>query len=941
MKKILLIAIVILNIYLLPDINAQYFNSGTNKASIKWEQIKTEYFRIIYDHNFRECALELSAVIDSAYLKTNKGINSLSSRFDVVLHTNTTRSNGMVIWAPKKAEFYIAPPQRGYSQIWIDQLILHELRHVGQINQIKSGITKILYPLFGQHLIGAVSAHFPGWVFEGDAVLSETKHSLSGRGRSPEFFRILRTRLLTDSVWRYDFVKLGSYTRLAPNQYHIGYPIITYVNAKTENGKDPMPVIIKQVGRNAYNPNAINSELKKATGKNVRDNYDASMRYIARFWKNQVDTTEWTKPDIVHNSKHGYYTNYTFPYKYNNTLYAYRWSKRLPGSIIEIDKNGKEKVLVTPSQYSIDKISYAKDIAVWAGYIPGASHIHNNYNDIFLFNLKTKKLKRLSHYKRYFSADIDSQAKQIAALERTDKGKYNLIFIDTRLGRVFRSVKTPDNIHLQNITWNNSSDIVAATFINNNGKGIITYNINTEKWQVIEEPSNTYMSDLKWYNNQILFTSDYSGTENIFAVDTKTGTKSIITKDMYGVRTPSVYTDTIYYSTYTANGYRIAKKADRAISEVNDITTKSYNYPFADIIDSEKPIDVSDKKNSPYKPEPYTKPVHSVNVHSWIPAHLDIEGLKDGKATVYPGLSLYSQNILNSTTIQGGYYYREGKNRLYTTINYTGWPVKIDLTYKYGDKRVVYESDKIFFSGTKQSVSLDMSLPLNLTNGRRSILVQPYINTRFTNYKHRNISNNELKTGMFDTYFGLYYSDSRKTASADIRPTRGKFFDVGYLTPWSSDQLSSVTYASGGIYMPGIGLNHSIMLRGGWYRQDTKKYIRSSILSVVKGVYASNTFVPNLARASVSYTLPLWHPDANLLGAIYIKRLRVEIHEEYARIWNSKSYKNLDATAIDLNIDYQVFRTTVPVSTGVRFIYNNHNQQFTTELLFNVSFRSL
>ncbi|GEM_PF-6123571 len=941
MKKILLIAVVILNIYLLPDINAQYFNSGTNKFSIKWEQIKTEYFRIIYDQNFRECAIELSSVIDSAYLQTNKGINKLNSRFDVVLHTNTTRSNGMVIWAPKKAEFYIAPPQRGYSQIWIDQLILHELRHVGQINQIKSGITKILYPLFGQHLIGAVSAHFPGWVFEGDAVLSETKYSLSGRGRSPEFFRILRTRLLNDSAWSYDFAKLGSYTRISPSEYHIGYPIIAYINAETVDGKDPMPTIIKQVGRNAYNPNAIDAEVRKATGKDISENYTESMVFLKQFWNNQADTTVWTNPDITHSSKKQYYTNYLFPYSYNNKLYAYRWSKREPGAIIEINNSGKERVLINPSQYSFDKISYSKNIAIWTGYIPGTSHKHSNYNDLFMFNLDTEKLTRLTYYKKYLCADIDPEAKQIVSLKRADDGIYKLVFTDTKRGKMFRSVKTPDNIHLQNLTWNSSSNKVAATFVNKKGKGIIIYSIDSNRWDTLLEASNTYISDLEWSGNSILFTSDYSGTENIFSIDTSTKVKSILTKDKYGVRNPIVNRDTIYYSTYTPNGYRIAKKANRVISDVNDITTKSYNYPFAHIIDSEKPINLSNKKDSQFKPKPYTKPVHSLNIHSWIPAHLDIEGLKDGKATVYPGLSLYSQNILNSTTIQGGYYYREGKNRLYTTINYTGWPIKIDLTYKYGDKRIVYESDKAFYSGTKQSVSLDMSLPLNLTNGRRSILFQPYINTRFTNYKHRNISNGELKTGMFDTYFGLYYSDSRKTANADIRPNRGKFFDIGYLTPWSSDQLSSVTYATGGIYIPGIGLNHSIMVKGGWFRQETKRYIRSSILSVVKGVYASNTFVPNLARASVSYTLPLWHPDANILGAIYVKRLHMEIHEEYARIWNSKSSKNLDATAIDLNMDYQLFRTTVPISTGVRLIYNNHNKQFTTELLFNISFRNL
>jgi len=123
----------------------------------------------------------------------------------------------MVLWAPKRMEIFTCPPQDTYAENWLQQLAIHEYRHVVQIDKLNQGMTKVLTYVFGEQATGAILGLFiPLWLVEGDAVCTETALSNSGRGRLPSFEMKLRAQTLTKINLNYDKAVFGSYKIICP-----------------------------------------------------------------------------------------------------------------------------------------------------------------------------------------------------------------------------------------------------------------------------------------------------------------------------------------------------------------------------------------------------------------------------------------------------------------------------------------------------------------------------------------------------------------------------------------------------------------------------------------------------------------------------------------------------------------------------------------------------
>ncbi len=109
---------------------AQYYSTGQEPASIKWRQLKTAHFKLIFPDYYEANARKLAAYLDSTYSYAGRSLDYQPKRISLVLHTQSAKSNALVAWAPKRIEFYTTPPQDMYAQPWLEQLALHEYRHV-------------------------------------------------------------------------------------------------------------------------------------------------------------------------------------------------------------------------------------------------------------------------------------------------------------------------------------------------------------------------------------------------------------------------------------------------------------------------------------------------------------------------------------------------------------------------------------------------------------------------------------------------------------------------------------------------------------------------------------------------------------------------------------------------------------------------------------------
>lgn len=134
----------------------QYFEIGQDPASVKWQQLKTENFTIIYPVEFTKNVQYLANVLQYVRVYGTKTLGHQPKHLTVILHDRSVLSNGYSLWAPKRSEYITCPPQDNYAQDWLEQLATHEYRHTVQIDMLNRGITKGLTWLFGQQATAAV-----------------------------------------------------------------------------------------------------------------------------------------------------------------------------------------------------------------------------------------------------------------------------------------------------------------------------------------------------------------------------------------------------------------------------------------------------------------------------------------------------------------------------------------------------------------------------------------------------------------------------------------------------------------------------------------------------------------------------------------------------------------------------------------------------------------
>ncbi|TFG41232.1 MAG: hypothetical protein E4H43_04620 [Bacteroidia bacterium] len=162
--------------------SAQYYNTGQDPATLKWMQIKTGRFRVLYPQSYGEAGINFARSLDNAWSKLATLYPEKKFRIPVIIHNYTIESNGYVAWAPKRMEIYPTPEQNSIPLDPNTQLTIHELTHVFQMESLNKGFSKAISYVAGQQFTGIVSSLLPLWFLEGDAVFSESVLTGSGRG---------------------------------------------------------------------------------------------------------------------------------------------------------------------------------------------------------------------------------------------------------------------------------------------------------------------------------------------------------------------------------------------------------------------------------------------------------------------------------------------------------------------------------------------------------------------------------------------------------------------------------------------------------------------------------------------------------------------------------------------------------------------------------------
>ncbi len=261
-----------------------------NPPSLRWKELSSEHFRVVFPEELAADAQACANVLEHVRAGLARGFESEVPRTTLVLSNQQGAANGYVGFFPRRSEwFHVAPADAllGANE-WYSLLAVHEGRHMAQIAEEKRGSVLAAWVLAGEvgQALMMLGLGAPTWYIEGDAVLSETLLSASGRGRSPAFQRPLRTAALEDDLPTYRQAVFGSYRRGFVNPYELGYYLVTRI--QRDFGAEAAGEILRGAGRWAAIPGAFDRNVMRVTGMSAVDLYRSTMEELERLWREQA-----------------------------------------------------------------------------------------------------------------------------------------------------------------------------------------------------------------------------------------------------------------------------------------------------------------------------------------------------------------------------------------------------------------------------------------------------------------------------------------------------------------------------------------------------------------------------------------------------------------------------------------------------------------------------
>lgn len=923
----------------------QYFDLGQNPAGLKWKQINTKKFTLIFPESYTSEAERVANTMEYLYNFESKTLPTKIRKTPLILQNQTTLNNGITLLAPKRIEFFTLPDQNTEPTEWINQLAVHEYRHLLQESKFRQGFSEFLYWITGeQGTAGCLGLTIPFWFLEGDAVMTETALTNCGRGRLPLFEMELRTQILNRGIYSYEKASFGSYKDYVPSHYDEGYFITTHVRRKY--GALTWSNVLDKTAKNPFIPFPFSHALKKETGKGSVNIYRETFTELDSLWKIQNKKLEITAADTINKTKKLFYTDYLFPqYLGGGMIAAEKSGLGNIKSFVVIDSNGNESTVFFPGSYESITLSAANNKIVWAETAFDKRWAYRNYSVIKIVDLKTKRQKVLTKKTRLFAPAFSPEGSRIAAVEVTESSECTLVILDAQTGKELKRLDNSRKDFYMTPRWTGDGKQLIAVVLNNKGKSLVL--IDTEN-SVIKEliPYTFYeISNPAVHFPYVFFNGSYLGIANIYAVNLLDSKIYQVTSRPYGAVNAAVSADgkKIFYSDYTSKGYNIAEMEihPQKWIALENISDQSIQY-YKPLVEQESGGNVF--KNIPaenYEIKKYRKGLHLFNFHSWAPASVNVNSQQ-----VTSGLSLLSQDVLSSTITTLNYEFNnaERTGNFSANVNYMGWYPIISLGISDGIRSVpppFFNTQN--YSYREKSAAAGMSIPLNLTTGKYETSLTTSANANFTEISHltdtpANIINGNLYTANSE----IKFSRLLKTSSRDLNPRWGQTFTMDYKKTFLNSDYKSELFASSlSLFFPGIFPCHSLKITAAYQNEKAENYFLSAQITMPRGFHSSSAVYGDFNKFSFDYKFPLLYPDKKIGFLAYIKRVKAVFFFDYAQGRGYSPNKNFESTGIELTADTHFLRYFYPIDWGFRETYIPGSNFLYPELLFQINFDQL
>lgn len=932
--------------------HAQYYSTGTEPTRTHWRQIKTDNFTVIYPEHFDSVAQSYTKKLEGVYDACGKGLRHQPERIPVVLHPYSNVSNASVILCPKQMDVYSICSQTQHPQEWYENLSMHEFRHVVQMDKLNKGLLGGLYTLFGEQAIGAATGvYVPRWLLEGDAVCTETALSSSGRGRQAEFSMGLRAQLYEKGAYSYSKAYFGSYKDFVPNYYVMGYYLLS--NSRREYGQGLEADILDRVAEHPLSIRPVNKAVKRRTGMSRRKWYASIFEQQANEWKLTHDREIQTVYDTI-SRRNNVYTNYTNGFQYNDSVYfAERSGLDKISQLVKIENGFEAVVANTGFKPSGERIQSNGKSIVWSETCFDVRWEQKQRSYIYIYDIELEDLSRIKTKRHVFAPAISPSNERIVVAEIDEYGNNFLTIYEKSSKKVIKQISSPDHDAVISPSWNETGEKIVFVGLNSQGKRLVEFDVAEETFTELLPYSTEDYSTPTYWKEYVLYSSSYSGVDNIYAVQKDTRSVSRITVGDFGCKYPSATDSTLVFSNYTADGFQLGKIHINP-NKWHDIkVVKKENYNLAQMMTNQEggPVDFSSLKDTVYSSEEYNKFMHSIHIHSWMPFCMDYQ---DGEVDEWGlGFQLLSQNSLGTLVSKFGYKIKpqSGLRHGFIDLTYRGWFPVFQLGYKNGKHKFSYDDASYpdeYVTYKTEDIFLRMYLPFNFSSHsyyrylvlNSQLEYMAYVMDKFNSTDYAQSQSREFYS---NGYFlrNITFSNLRKTSTQELNSRFGQQITLGYVNvPFNvSKKYERYVYGTSSFYFPGIKRSHSFnVYAAAEWNEKVSEYNFMSQINMPRGYL--NTIQGNKETVSlkVNYAFPMFYPDWECGDFLYLKRIRCNAFYDYAQSIRSETINKYVSYGAEIVADFHFLNFVVPINSGVRVSYLPKNNQMATEFLFSVNF---
>ncbi len=930
-------------------------SQDTSPPGMKWNQINTPNFRILFPVGFDEPAQRVANTLEHIHKPGAATLGVTPKKISILLHSQASISNGFVTLAPRRSEFYSMPPQN-YNFIgtndWFELLATHEYRHVAQFDKSRTGFNKLIYYLFGQlPQAGMAFVAVPQWFWEGDAVVTETAFTPSGRGRIPEFDLLFRTNFLEERNFNYHKQYLRSFKHNIPSHYVLGYHMVSYLRKKTGN-----PDIWGDITQRAWNipfvPFTFSNAIKKETGLYVTELYDEMAADLKKQWTAQQEGLDITPFEALNKRRSATYTDYSYPQPLEDgTVLVMKSGIGDIAQLASLSPDGSEKKYFVPGPLNdAGMLSAAGGKVVWNEYRFDPRWLTRSYSIVKGYDLKAGQRHVVAKHSRYAAAAISPDGDKVATVETDDKYQTKLVVLDYNTGQVLKTLDNPLNELISMPRWSNDGKSIVFVSRGSDGKSIALYDYQSGSKTLLYQAGDENVGYPVIFDDYLYYNSPYSGIDNIYAMHLGSKERFQVTSSKYGAYNPALSSDgkILYYNEQTKDGLDVVKISIEPglWKPVNAVKVVAPLFGGEMAQQEGHPNLVKTVPDARYDVKRYHRASGMFNPHSW--------GLNTTSSFDFLDVSVFSRDLLSTTVLDFGYRYdaadRTGVWR--AGLSYQGMYPILDISFSYGDRtdnEFFIDNNavrEINFDWKETSVEAGLRIPLLTTQGKylSSLTVgQSAGYTRASQFV--NDFNGGGRFLAIDSVSGILFREQLdngdliftrttfranhllKRSRKDIFSQWGQTLEMDFFsTPFNGSDFEGKQFSALGIlFFPGLFRHHSFWTFGGYqYRQIEQRidnYVFRNRTPSPRGHDIPR--VQDYFILSGNYTFPLLYPDLPLGPVLNIQRVRGNVFFDYARAESNLFNFSQDFTSVggELRFDVNVLRLLQQFNFGVRYSY--------------------